>query len=193
MKPKLFFGTNNAHKLTEIHAILGEKFDILSFKDVPALDVEETEPTLEGNAALKAHAFFAHTNIPCFADDTGLMVNALNGEPGVYSARYAGENCSFADNVALLLKNLAGKSDRSARFVTVIAFYDGKEMRYFEGEVKGEILTESRGTAGFGYDPVFLPEGKTETFAEMSAEEKHAISHRGRAVRKFAEYMLNYI
>lgn len=186
---KIFFGTNNAHKLREIQQILGDKFEILSFKDFPYLDVEETEPTLEGNAMLKANAFFAHTNIPCFADDTGLEVNALGGAPGVISARYAGEECNPKDNMALLLNNLEGKNDRSAQFRTVIAYFDGEKMELFEGVVKGNILTFARGEGGFGYDPIFVAEGYDQTFAELSSEEKNRISHRGLAVKAFANFL----
>lgn len=189
---KIFFGTNNANKLREIQQILGEKFEILSFKDVPYLDVEETEPTLEGNAMLKAKTFFAHTQIPCFADDTGLEVNALNGAPGVISARYAGENCNPQDNMVLLLKNLEGNNERSAQFRTVIAYFDGEKMELFEGIVKGNILTFQRGEGGFGYDPVFVAEGYEQTFAELSSEEKNKISHRGLAVRAFADFLKNH-
>lgn len=189
---KIFFGTNNANKLREIQQILGEKFEILSFKDVPYLDVEETEPTLEGNAMLKAKAFFAHTQIPCFADDTGLEVNALNGAPGVISARYAGENCNPQDNMVLLLKNLEGNNERSAQFRTVIAYFDGEKMELFEGIVEGNILTFQRGEGGFGYDPVFVAEGYEQTFAELSSGEKNKISHRGLAVRAFADFLKNH-
>lgn len=186
---KIFFGTNNANKLREIQQILGDKFEILSFKDVPYLEVEETEPTLEGNAMLKAKAFFEHTQIPCFADDTGLEVKALGGAPGVISARYAGEHCSPQDNMVLLLKNLEESSERSAQFRTVIAYFDGSNMELFEGVVKGQILPFQRGEGGFGYDPVFVAEGYEKTFAELSSAEKNLISHRGKAVRAFGEFM----
>ncbi|MFN0202833.1 MAG: RdgB/HAM1 family non-canonical purine NTP pyrophosphatase [Bacteroidia bacterium] len=189
MMQKLFFGTNNAHKLKEIQEILGEEIQVLSFKDFPPIDVEETEPTLIGNAILKAKAFYEHTQIPCFADDTGLEVAALNGEPGVFSARYAGEHCNPKDNMALLLQNLGDKTDRSAVFKTVIAFYDGQEISLFEGIVKGQIIDAPRGEDGFGYDPIFQPEGYDETFAELPSATKHAISHRGKAVRAFAEFV----
>lgn len=190
MNPTLFFGTNNVHKLQEIQAILGEKFEVLSFKDFPPLEVAETEPTLVGNAVLKAKAFYAHTQIPCFADDTGLEVEALGGAPGVFSARYAGEACKPADNIRKLLHELHDSDNRKARFLTVIAFFDGEQLHCFEGEVRGEIITEVKGEGGFGYDPVFVPEGYTQTFAEMPAETKHAISHRGKALRKFTNFLL---
>ena len=191
-KPRIFFGTNNPHKLREIKEIVGDLYEVISFKDLETpIDVEETESTLEGNAALKARAFYAHTGLPCFSDDTGLEVDALDGRPGVWSARYAGEGCSFDDNINKLLGEMDGKENRSARFRTVIAYYDGEEMRYFEGEVEGNILESRKGTGGFGYDPVFLPEGFQKTFAEMSPDEKNSISHRGRSVRKFADFLRN--
>ncbi len=190
-KQELFFGTNNANKLTEIQHILGENFDILSYKDFPPFDVEETEITMEGNAALKAKGFFEFTGLPCFSDDSGLEVAALGGEPGVYSARYAGEPSNSANNIAKLLQNIQGKSNRNAQFRTVIAYFDGKEMLFFEGIIKGQLIDIQRGMAGFGYDPIFIPDGYQQTFAEMEAAEKHAISHRGIAVRKFAEYMIS--
>lgn len=189
-KERIFFGTNNANKLAEIQHILGEKFEILSYKDFLPFDVEETETTMQGNAALKARSFFEYTQIPCFSDDSGLEVNALGGEPGVYSARYAGEPSNAANNMAKLLQNLKGKLDNSAQFRTVIAYFDGKEMHFFEGIVTGKIIDSPRGTMGFGYDPIFVPNGYDKTFAEMAAGEKHAISHRGIAVRKFADYLL---
>jgi XTP/dITP diphosphohydrolase len=153
------------------------------------LEVDETEPTLQGNAQLKAIAFFEQTGIPCFADDTGLEVAALDGAPGVYSARYAGPANDAQANMAKLLAALADKADRSARFRTVIAWYDGQELRFFEGELRGHIGFAARGDMGFGYDPIFIPEGDARTLAELSADEKNAISHRGLAVRKFAAYL----
>jgi XTP/dITP diphosphohydrolase len=187
---KIFFGTGNAKKLKEIGEILGDQFQILSFHDLPApLEVDETEPTLQGNAQLKAIAFFEQTGIPCFADDTGLEVAALDGAPGVYSARYAGPANDARANMAKLLAALADKTDRSARFRTVIAWYDGQELRFFEGELRGQIGFAARGDMGFGYDPIFIPEGDARTLAELSADEKNAISHRGLAVRKFAAYL----
>ena len=190
MGQKLFFGTNNRNKLKEIREILSDKYLIYSFEDFPPFEVEETEDTLTGNAALKAKSFYAHTGIPCFADDTGLEVFALGGEPGVYSARYAGPDCIAEDNMNLLLENLKDQSDRSARFVTVIAFYDGNEMQYFEGEVTGQILHTRKGEGGFGYDPVFQPDGYSISFAEMPPSEKNKISHRGNAIRKFTAFLM---
>ncbi|MEZ4850600.1 MAG: non-canonical purine NTP diphosphatase [Bacteroidia bacterium] len=191
MKPKILFGTNNQNKLQEIRQILDEKYEVLSLKDLgKQMDVEETETTLEGNAILKATTYYHHTGIPCFADDTGLEVEALNGAPGVYSARYAGENCSYDDNVNKMLREMTGKENRKAQFRTVIAFYDGSQTLTFDGIVNGQIIQERRGTNGFGYDPIFLPEEYQETFAELSSEVKNSISHRGKAVRKFAEFIL---
>lgn len=185
-KPRLFFGTGNAKKLKEIREILGERYDILSFSDLPEkLEVEETEPTLEGNAMLKARAFYAATGIPCFADDTGLEVEALDGRPGVYSARYAGADGDAQANMTKLLGELDGIANRKARFRTVIAYFDGSDMRTYDGVLDGHIGTEQRGTEGFGYDPVFVPEGQTRSLAEYSAAEKNAISHRGHAIRNF--------
>ncbi len=190
-KARIFFGTNNPHKLREINEIIGSRYELLSFKDlVEEIEVEETELTLEGNAALKAKAFFDHTGIPCFADDTGLEVASLEGRPGVFSARYAGPACSSDDNIDKLLAELSDKTDRQAQFRTVIAFYDGDEMRYYDGIAKGNILPARQGEGGFGYDPVFQPEGHSQSFAEMSPQEKNAISHRGKAVRAFANFLM---
>jgi XTP/dITP diphosphohydrolase len=189
-RPTIFFGTHNPHKLREIEQIIGELYQVKSFRDLPEpMDVEETEPTLEGNAALKARAYFAETHIPCFADDTGLEVDALHGRPGVRSARYAGPEGIAEQNIAKLLGELSGKQNRRARFRTVIAFFDGEEMRYFEGKVEGEILEAPQGSEGFGYDPVFQPEGADRSFAQFSPEEKNAISHRGKSVRAFADFL----
>ena len=189
---ELVFATNNSHKLSELQQILGDKVELLSLSDIGCSeDIPETENTLEGNAALKARYIFDRYGLPCFADDTGLEVEALNGEPGVFSARYAGENKSSDDNVEKLLQNLEGIQNRRARFRTVICLIKhGKEL-LFEGEVKGIITLERRGSSGFGYDPVFEPEECGKTFAEMSADEKNTISHRGRAVMKLAEFILH--
>ncbi len=190
---ELLFGTNNAHKLEEIREMVGDRFAIRSLSDLGiTLDPEETEDTLLGNALLKARAFAKESGMPCFADDTGLMVAALDGRPGVYSARYAGENCSYADNVAKLLTEMQGKEDRNAYFATVIAFVDGKQEWDFEGRVDGVITSTPQGEKGFGYDPVFLPNGEIQTFAEMPPQAKHAISHRGRAMRQFAQFLAAY-
>lgn len=191
MKKKLVFATNNAHKLEEIRAILGNKIEVLSLKDIHCeADIPETEDTLEGNAALKAEYIYTHYGMDCFADDTGLEVEALNGAPGVYSARYAGgEGHDSEANMKKLLAELEGKVNRKGRFRTAICLIEGGEKYLFEGIVRGEIIQEKRGNSGFGYDPVFVPEGYTETFAEMGAEEKNKISHRARAVQKLCDYL----
>lgn len=186
----IVFATNNSHKLEEIRRIVGGKFRILSLKEIGCEeDIPETADTLEGNALMKARYVKEHYGYDCFADDTGLMVDALDGAPGVYSARYAGPGHDSAANMALLLKNLDGITSRSARFVTVIALIlNGREMT-FEGCVEGEILTEAHGTAGFGYDPVFKPVESAVSFAEMTPDAKNAISHRGRATARLMDYL----
>jgi len=190
---KLLFGTNNSHKLKEIREIVGEFYEILDLQALgKSIEVEETEPTLEGNAKLKAKAFYDEAHIPCFSDDTGLEVEALHGKPGVHTARYAGDHCSAADNMAKLLEELRDTPNRAAQFRTVIAFYDGQEMYTFEGIVRGRIATQPMGLGGFGYDPVFIPFGYVQTFAEMEASEKHGISHRGKAIRKFAHFLSDW-
>lgn len=187
---EIVFATNNQHKLAELRRIVGDRYHILSLADIGCHeDIPETADTLEGNALQKARYIREHYGYDCFADDTGLMVDALGGAPGVYSARYAGPGHDSAANMRLLLANMEGKSNRSARFVTVIALLlDGCEMT-FEGRVEGEILTAPEGDGGFGYDPVFRPEGRTVSFAMMSADDKNAISHRGRATAKLIEYL----
>ncbi len=187
---KIIFATNNRHKLEEVSAILGKDFELVTPADCGITeDIPETQPTLEGNALQKARYIHERTGADCFADDTGLEVTALGGEPGVRSARYAGDAHDFDDNNRLLLKNLKGAADRSARFRTVIALILDGEEHLFEGRVEGAIIDEYRGTGGFGYDPIFVPEGSGATFAEMSAEHKNAISHRARAVEKLAEFL----
>ena len=182
---KLVFASNNAHKLAEVRAKLPHKFEILSLKDVLGdVDIIEDGSTLEENAVIKARYVYNKTGLNCFADDTGLEIAALRGEPGVYSARYAGADCSFDDNMNKVLRNLEGTTNRSAKFRTVVCLIiDGKES-LFAGEVDGVMTKEKRGDDGFGYDPIFLPDGFSESFAEMSLEEKNKISHRGRAVEK---------
>lgn len=190
MKTTLCFATNNAHKLEEIQAILGDSFDLLSLKDINCNEeLPETGDTLEANSLQKAQYLYDHYQVNCFADDSGLEVNALGGEPGVYSARYAGEQRSHPDNINLLLKNLSGKSDRSAQFRTVITLIQNGEISQFEGAIKGQIIEDLRGTDGFGYDPIFMPEGSERTFAEMSLEEKGKISHRAKAFEKLVDYL----
>lgn len=188
---KLVFATNNAHKLDEIRAILGNKIEILSLNDIDCHDeIPETADTLEGNALQKAMYIKEHYGYDCFADDTGLEVSALGGAPGVHTARYA-ENTDHDSeaNMNKLLKELEGKNDRNAQFRTVIALLLNGEQHLFEGIVKGDILTEKRGSEGFGYDPVFSPEQYSESFAELGAEVKNKISHRARAVAKLVEYL----
>lgn len=190
-KKKLVFATNNKHKLDEARAILGDAFDVVSLSDIDCHDeIPETADTLEGNALIKARWVKDRYGCDCFADDTGLMVDALGGAPGVYSARYAGEHCSFADNVNKMLREMKGKSNRKAYFATVIALILNGETRTFEGRVDGSIATEPHGDGGFGYDPIFIAEETGSSFAEMSPEEKNAISHRGRALRKMAVNLL---
>lgn len=187
---KIVFATNNRHKLEEVSAILGPDFELAT----PAAcgiteDIPETQNTLEGNALQKARYIHERTGADCFADDTGLEVAALGGEPGVRSARYAGDQHDFAANTELLLKNLESKSDRSARFRTVVALILGGKEYLFDGVVNGRIIEEYRGAGGFGYDPVFIPDGYAETFAEMTAGEKNTISHRARAVEKLNAFL----
>ena len=187
---KIVFATHNAHKVSEVQAVLGSEYQLVTATEAGITEeIPETQPTIEGNALQKARYVYEHTGLNCFADDTGLEVEALNGAPGVYSARYAGEHVSYADNNVLLLKNLAGCENRKARFRTVIALIvDGKEY-LFEGRVEDTIATEPHGEGGFGYDPLFVPEGSQLTFAEMSSEAKNKISHRGRAVAKLVAFL----
>ncbi len=188
---KLVFVTNNAHKLEEVRAILGENIEVLSLDDIGChADIPETAETLEGNAALKAEYIYEHYGLDCFADDTGLEVEALDGAPGVYSARYAGgEGHDSEANMKKLLKELEGKDNRRAQFRTAICLIESGKEYLFEGIVKGGIIEEKRGASGFGYDPVFVPEGYGETFAEMGGEEKNKISHRARAVQQLCAYL----
>jgi len=188
----LVFATNNPHKLEEARAIAGDNIRILSLSDINCHDdIPETAPTLEGNALIKARWVHDRYGVDCFADDTGLMVDALDGAPGVYSARYAGPGCTPADNVALLLGNMTGVKDRTAHFATVVALVaDGKE-HLFRGEVPGKISEAPHGNGGFGYDPVFVPDETGISFACMTPEAKNAISHRGRAITKLVEFLKN--
>ena len=188
--PKIVFATNNPHKLEEARAILDGCVDVLSLNDIGCNDeIPETAETLEGNALIKARWVKEKYGYDCFADDTGLMVDALNGAPGVYSARFAGEHCSPADNIALLLEKMEGIENREAKFCTVVALILADKEYLFEGEIKGKIAEENSGNSGFGYDPVFIPENSSLSFAEMSAESKNAISHRGRAMTKLAGFL----
>lgn len=188
-KLKLIFATNNKHKLEEVQAML-TNFDIVSLADINCLeDIPETADTLEGNAILKANFITEKYGLDCFADDTGLEVEALNNEPGVYSARYAGDDNNAEANMNKLLKNLENTQNRKAQFKTAIALnIQGKQL-IFEGVCKGSILTEKRGDSGFGYDPIFMPDGFNRSFAEMNLAEKGSISHRGKAVEKLVTYL----
>ncbi len=187
---KLVFATNNRHKLSELKQILGENFQILSLKDLGFREeIPETGDTLKENASQKSHFIYECYGLDCFADDTGLEVDSLGGAPGVYSARYAGENATYDENVEKLLRKLKGDRRRTARFKTVISLLiDGKEY-FFEGRVEGVITESRKGKDGFGYDPVFLPDGFDETFAEMSSNKKNQISHRGRAVAQLVSFL----
>lgn len=190
-KRKLVFATNNKHKLHEIKRIVGDGIEILSLADIACSEeLPETSPTIVGNAIQKARYVKEHYGYDCFADDTGLCVNALDGEPGIYTARYAGEGHDSEANMALLLKNMENKADRSAYFLTAIALVEGDETHLFEGKVEGRIAESKSGKGGFGYDPVFIPEGYDVTFAEMDEDSKNAISHRGRATTALMEYLL---
>ena len=187
---EIIFATNNAHKLNEVQAVLGDGFRLLTPRECGIMeDIPETQATLEGNALQKARYLYEHTGRDCFADDTGLEVAALGGAPGVHSARYATDGHDFAANNRLLLKNMEGVADRRARFRTVVALILDNKAYLFEGIVEGRIAEAESGAEGFGYDPLFVPDGFDRTFAEMSAEEKNAVSHRGRAVRKLAEFL----
>ena len=187
---KLIFATNNKHKLGEVREMLDGKVEIVSLEEAGLSgEIAETADTLQGNALQKAQWVWERTHCDCFADDTGLEVDALDGAPGVYSARYAGEHCSFDDNVNKLLKALDGETNRKAQFRTVICLIEDGEPRYFEGKVEGVILTERYGEEGFGYDPIFMPDRFAVSFAEMPLEVKNMISHRGMAVKRLTEYL----
>lgn len=189
---EIIFATNNAHKLSEVQAVLGNNFKLITPRDCGITeDIPETSDTLDGNASQKSHYLHDRVGKNCFADDTGLEVEALNGEPGVRSARYATDGHDFAANNRLLLKNMEGKDNRKARFRTVISLILDGEEYLFEGIVEGRIAESEAGCGGFGYDPLFIPDGYDCTFAEMSAEEKNAISHRGRAVQKLVAFLTN--
>lgn len=187
---KICFATNNLHKLDEVRHLLGSSIDLVGLKDIGCEEeLPEEQDTLEGNSLQKAQYVFDNYGVSCFADDTGLEVDALDGAPGVYSARYAGEQRSSDDNIALLLKNLMDKDNRKARFRTVFTLVTPSITKQFEGIVEGEILESRRGNGGFGYDPIFLPEGMSQTMAELSMEAKNEISHRGRATRELVKYL----
>lgn len=187
---KLCFATNNPNKLAELQQMVPAGFALQSLAEIGCTEeIPEEQDTIEGNALQKARYVWEHYKVPCFADDTGLEVTALGGEPGVYSARYAGPERNAEANMALLQQKLEGKADRSARFKTVIALVGLGEEQTFEGIVEGEIISKASGSKGFGYDPIFRPEGGNLTFAEMAAEAKNEISHRGRAVRKLLKFL----
>ena len=189
---EIVFATNNLHKLSEIREIIGDKFKILSLSEIGCNeDIPETASTLEGNAEIKARYVKEHYGYDCFADDTGLEVEALNGAPGVLSARYAGEAHDSQANMDLLLKNMRCEENRNARFRTVIALLVNDELTLIDGIVEGEIMLEREGEGGFGYDPIFKPIESEFTFAQMSSEEKNKISHRGRATAKLIEKLEN--
>ena len=182
--------TNNPHKLEEIRPLLEPDFQILSLQDIGCFEeLPETQDTIAGNSLQKARYVFEKYQYACFADDTGLEVEALGGAPGVYSARYAGEQRNSNDNIALLLQNLVGQQNRKARFRTVISLIGPEGIQAFEGIVNGTILTEKRGTSGFGYDPVFQPEGYSKTFAEMTLTEKNLLSHRAIAIQQLVAFL----
>ena len=189
---KIVFATNNAHKLDEIRHIASGKLEILSLADIGSHDeIDENGVTLEENARIKARFIKDNYGYDCFADDTGLEVSLLHGAPGVYSARYAGEHCSPEDNMKKLLRNMEGAVDRTARFRTVIAhIFEGREY-FFDGEIKGQITEGERGSAGFGYDPIFLPDGYRHTFAELGEDVKNKISHRAIAMDKLVDFLIS--
>lgn len=189
----LIFATNNKHKIEEASHILKNRYSLISLREINILeDIPETEPTIEGNASQKSWFIFNRTYQDCFADDTGLEVEALNGEPGVYSARYAGNMHDFDLNITKLLANLDGVNNRKARFRTVVSLIlNGKEHQ-FEGILNGSIIDTRRGSNGFGYDPVFVPDNYSKTLAEIASEEKNKISHRGIAMRKMAEFLSDW-
>lgn len=190
---EICFATNNNGKMEEVRRLAGPSFKIVSLQDIGCNEeLPETMPDLEGNSRQKAEYVYDRYKVNALADDTGLEVEALNGEPGVYSARYAGEHCSPEDNMNLLLEKLAGKDNRKARFRTVITIILNGDVKQFEGTVDGVILTERTGEKGFGYDPVFQPEGYSRSFAEMTMEEKNEISHRARAFRKMADFLQSF-
>ena len=187
---KLVFATNNKHKLQEVRDIVGDRVEVLSLADIGCYDdIPETADTLQGNALIKARHIYEKYGLDCFADDTGLEVEALGGAPGVYSARYAGEECNSEANMHMLLENLTGISNRNAQFRTVIALIIKGEEMLFNGVVKGTIATEKKGDSGFGYDPIFVPDGHTDSFAQMSSEMKNSMSHRFRATQQLGNYL----
>ncbi len=188
---KLVIASRNPHKIEEMKQILSPLgIEVLSTKDFPELkEVDEDQPTLEGNALKKARYVAGETNFPALSDDTGLEVEGLGGAPGVYSARYAGEEATYRDNLLKLLEELEGKRNRKAQFRTVAALVVGEKEYTFEGVCSGQIIKDEKGSKGFGYDPVFVPDGYDQTFAELDSSTKNAISHRGKAIQKFTEFL----
>lgn len=189
---EIIFATHNQHKTEEVRAILGPDYQVKNLHDLGCPEIPETADTLKGNALQKAQYVVDHYHVNCFADDTGLEIEALDDRPGIYSARYAGEGCSYQDNVRKVLAEMEGMTNRKACFKTVIALILEGETYFFEGRVDGVILTEQRGTDGFGYDPIFRPAGFRQTFAEMSALSKNTISHRGRAIQQLKTFLTEY-
>ena len=187
---KIVFATNNQHKLSEIRHAVSKNINIVSLKDVNIIEeIPETQDTIEGNAIQKAQFVYDNYGLNCFADDTGLEVTVLNNRPGVYSARYAGPECSSKKNIIKLLGELKNHEDRSAKFRTIIAYVEGSNIFTFEGIAEGQITLEPKGIEGFGYDPVFIPKGYKQTFAEMKLEQKNTISHRAKALRNFIDFL----
>ena len=189
---RIVFATNNQHKLQEIRDILGSGYEVVSLKEIGCdVDIPETGNTLEENALQKAQYVYDHYHLSCFADDTGLEVDALGGAPGVYSSRYAGEAGNPQDNMKKMLREMNGKENRKARFRTVIALLLNGDQHFFEGIIIGKIIREKRGTAGFCYDPIFVPDGYDKTFAELGDDEKNKISHRAIATTKLIDFLLS--
>lgn len=187
---KLVFASNNKHKIKELKELLPDKFEIVSLEDIGCTeDIPETADSIEGNAIIKANYVTQNYGLPCFADDSGLEVEALNGAPGVYSARYAGEQKSDFDNIEKLLEQLKHSENRKAQFKTVIVLNLNNQQHLFTGIIKGEITTVKRGINGFGYDPVFIAENSSKTFAELTSEEKNKVSHRARAVEQLSNWL----
>jgi len=188
---KLIFATNNRNKLKELQSILDNTIELISLKDIGCtVDIPETGSTLEENASIKSYYIYKKYGLDCFADDTGFEIDSLNGEPGIYSARYAGTDKNSKDNMKKVLQKLEGQKNRKSQFRTVISLWLNGEEKLFEGIVKGSVLTEKHGESGFGYDPIFRPDGFNCSFAEMSLREKNSISHRGIAVRKLAAFLI---
>jgi XTP/dITP diphosphohydrolase len=189
---QLVFATNNRHKLDEVAAKVGDKIKLLTLNDIGCFDdIEETGTTFKANASIKSRYIYKQYNLNCFGDDSGLEIDALNGDPGVYSARYAGEHGNHAANIKKVLDNMQGETNRKARFRTVISLMWNGEEYFFDGTVEGNIRTELSGTDGFGYDPIFEPDGYAITFAEMSMEQKNSISHRAKAMEQLIAFLSN--